>query len=65
MPRITWIATTAGTLLALALVAARGQEATQPTSAPAGLPVSLAGFTDEGTFFLFVNEERIATLETQ
>jgi putative CocE/NonD family hydrolase len=61
------------TAVVVAAIAARGtqaQEATrpaasQPASAPAGLPVSLAGFADEGTFYLFVNEERLVTIETK
>ena len=65
MNRIGWIAIGIGTLLTMAVGAARGQETTQPASAPAGLPVSLAGFADDATFYLFVNEERLATLESQ
>ena len=68
MHRIGWITAGVGTFLILAASAARGQSAaadTQPASAPAGLPVSLAGFTDDATFYLFVNEERLVTIETQ
>lgn len=36
--------------------------ATATTSSPAeGLPVSMAGFSDEGTFYLYKNEDRIMT----
>ena len=70
MNRLGWITAGIGAVLTLTGVASQGQESTppaasQPASAPAGLPVSLAGFTEEGTFYLFVNEERIVTIETQ
>ena len=36
--------------------------ASQPASQPdSGLPVSLAGFSDEGVFYLYKNEDRIVT----
>jgi putative CocE/NonD family hydrolase len=37
--------------------------ATRPATMPAALPVTLAGYSDEGTFFIFKNEERLVTLE--
>ena len=63
--RIACLAASAATFLILAAIVARGQETTQPASAPAGLPVSLSGFTDDATFYLYVNEERIVTIETR
>ncbi|MCK4342844.1 MAG: CocE/NonD family hydrolase [Phycisphaerae bacterium] len=37
--------------------------ATQPTTQPVALPASLAGFSDQGEFLIYKNEERVATIE--
>jgi putative CocE/NonD family hydrolase len=52
-------------LLGLLAPPALGQPATQPASAPATQPASLAGFSDQGTFSLYVNEERVGTIQFQ
>jgi len=39
------------------------QEPAQPTSEPAALPATMGGFSDEGRFSLFKNEERIVTID--
>jgi putative CocE/NonD family hydrolase len=41
------------------------QPATRPASQPAALPATMAGFSDKGTFGLFVNEDQIATIDFQ
>lgn len=51
----------------LAICPAATAQETQPGSAPAasqpktGLPVSMAGFEDEGVFYVYKNEDRIVT----
>jgi putative CocE/NonD family hydrolase len=50
-------------LLGLAIGPAVAQETTQPTGEPAALPATLAGFSDEGRFCVYKNEERLVTID--